>query len=388
MQRIKTLILRQSPQTLDKRKFRSRLFTGVKFLLLILAVAVAGGYLYLQQPQFDDPIVAEQSYQGKYYAGTFHNPVDVPVNTGTDSLYTSLYKFLFQEQADAKPEMVLPSVKTDLLTLDPTENMIVWMGHSSYFIQIDGIRILVDPVFSNNASPVPMTNTSFHGSNIYSAEDIPKADYLLISHDHWDHLDYLSIRALHNKVTQVITPIGVGSYLTQWGYSPDQIHEGDWFSTFDGGDLQIHILPAQHFSGRLLKRNRTLWGSFALVTPQHKLYISGDSGYSEHFKAIADKLGGFDIAILEVGQYNQDWKYIHMMPEEAAQAGVDLQAKAIIPAHNSRFKLSRHSWYEPLERIDQASKGMPYRLLTPRIGESVQMDDTTQTFRKWWRNVQ
>ncbi len=144
------------------------------------------------------------------------------------------------------------------------------------------------------------------------------------------------------------------------------------------------MLPTQHFSGRLLKHNQTLWGSFALITPQYRLYLGGDSGYGAHYKEIAARLGGFDIAILECGQYDRDWPHVHMTPEESALAASDLQAKAVLPSHNSKFKLAHHRWNDPLERIAQASENQDWRLMTPRIGECVQVDNPQQTFSQWW----
>nr|WP_246624807.1 MBL fold metallo-hydrolase [Oceanobacter mangrovi] len=259
------------------------------------------------------------------------------------------------------------------------------MGHSSYFIQLDGQRILIDPVFSQYASPVPGTNGAFAGTNIYTTDDIPQLDLLLISHDHWDHLDYPTIKGLQGKVKQVVTPSGVGSYFRQWGWPAAQILEGNWGDVFSSGNLDVHILPARHFSGRLFERNRTLWASFALITPDHRYYLSGDTGYGQHFKAIGDAFGPFDLAILECGQYNANWANIHMMPEETALAAIELQASKVMAAHNSKFKLSRHSWQEPLERIKLASESQPWHLLTPMIGELVDVDDNNQLFTEWWQ---
>lgn len=355
--------------------------------VIMLGITIVGMVaIYLQQPPFATPQVPNGSYNGKFYDGIFHNTVDVPVVTVEENPVVGLYKFLTEKQLDDIPEFNLPSVKTDLKHLDINENIIVWMGHSSYYIQLDGARILVDPVFSDNASPVPYTNIAFAGSNIYSASDIPDIDYLLITHDHWDHLDYPTIDALREKINKIITPVGVGSYFTNWGFNKEQIFEGDWFSSTKQNNLEVVILPAQHFSGRLLNRNQTLWGSFALITDKHKIYLGGDSGYGKHYKETSDKFGEFDIAILEAGQYNQDWPYIHMMPEETAQAAVDLKAKALLPSHNSKFKLARHAWYEPLNRIQKASINHPFKLLTPRIGERVEVDNHTQTFTSWWKS--
>ncbi|AEX24757.1 MBL fold metallo-hydrolase [Vibrio sp. EJY3] len=357
----------------------------LKVAIALLAIIAAGVYTYMLQPQFASPQVKVDSYQGKYVDGKFHNIEEVPVSTSSDGALVGFYRFLTEPVIDAVPVTNLPSVKSDLLGLNPRDSVMVWMGHSSYFILLDGIRYLIDPVFSDNASPVPYTNVAFPGSNVYSADDIPEIDYLLITHDHWDHLDYPTINALKAKIDHIVTPIGVGSYFTQWGFSPEQITEGDWYDSIATKAGRIHILPAQHFSGRLLKRNRTLWGSFAIVSNQHKVYLGGDSGYGDHFKSIANKFGGFDIAVLETGQYNKNWPFIHMTPEEVAQAANDLNAKALLPSHNSKFKLAKHAWYEPLDRIAQASQRQDYRLMTPMIGEIVGLEDNNQTFSEWWK---
>ena len=357
----------------------------VKYTLCSLSALFAGIWGYLQQPQYVSPKVVKQDYQGKYYDGAFHNPTisEAPIVKG--SSLGIMYRFLFEKDVDAKPLTDIPSTKTDLMALDRAQNVIVWMGHSSYYVQLEGKRFLIDPVFSKNASPVPETNVAFKGSNVYSAADIPEIDYLLITHDHWDHLDYPTIHALTSKIHQVVTPIGVGSYFRQWGFDNQNIFEGDWYDTFKADDVNIHILPSHHFSGRMLKRNQTLWGSFGIETAQHKLYFGGDSGYASHFKEIAAKFGSFDIAVLEDGQYNKDWPDIHMTPEQTAQAAVDLNARALIPAHNSKFKLAHHTWYDPLDRITQASRERPYRLMTPMIGETILVDQPHQEFSQWWK---
>lgn len=310
----------------------------------------------------------------------------MPIITNTQGKLAALYQFLFQKDEGAVPDKALPSHKTDLFQLKPDEDVIVWMGHSSYFIQIDGVKILIDPVFSNNASPVPAINVAFKGSNIYSAEDIPEIDYLLISHDHWDHLDYPTIDSLRDKIKHVVTPIGVGSYFTQWDFPKEKISEDDWYHTvIENSDIKIDVLPAQHFSGRFFTKNQTLWGSFAVITKNHQLYLGGDSGYGPHFKEIGKRYGSFDIAILECGQYNENWPYIHMMPEQTAQAAVDLNAKSMLPVHNSKFKLSHHTWQDPIERIITASLDKPYRLMTPEIGNTIWVDNPDQVFTRWWK---
>lgn len=365
------------------------LYVKTFFGLSVIGVAIAiGGYTYLQKPIFYSPEVDTTllSYPSEkhFLNGKFQNEIPVPKIDPDRSRILAWYKFIFTEDTNAIPPEPIPTAKTDLHKLDPKENSMVWMGHSSYYIQTNGKRILVDPVFSEYASPVPGTNKAFEGSNIYTVEDIPKLDYLLISHDHWDHLDYPTIMRLQSKVTKVIAPLGVGSYFTQWGFNPEQVLEGDWDTQFSDSGIDIYILPAYHFSGRLLERNQSLWASFAIITPEQRIYISGDTGYGEHFKSIADRFDGFDIAILECGQYDPQWPAIHMSPEETAKAGKDLNSKVVLAAHNSKFKLAHHAWNDPYIRLTKASEGKNFQLLTPMIGELVTETSTSSSFKQWW----
>ncbi|MGL4734229.1 MAG: MBL fold metallo-hydrolase [Enterovibrio sp.] len=358
----------------------------MKMVLIFVAIIFASLYFYMKQPEFAEPIVAPQPNSDHYVDGYFKNVVEGFESISSEGRLAKLYRFLFGKSEDSIPTQPLPSRKTDLKQLELNENIIVWMGHSSFYMQLDGKKFLIDPVFSKNASPVPRTNVAFEGANIYSADDIPDIDYLLITHDHWDHLDFPTLNALRGKIDQVITLIGVGSYLEQWGFDAKKIHQGDWFTAFAQADLIIHRLPAQHFSGRrMFERNKTLWGSFAIVTPKHTIYFSGDTGYGPHFKQIADKIGPIDIAVLENGQYNNSWAHIHMTPEQTAQAAKELGAKAILPSHNSKFRLSTHTWYDPLQRLYSASIDQPFKLMTPMIGEAVEVDNSQQTFSLWWR---
>ena len=184
----------------------------------------------------------------------------------------------------------------------------------------------------------------------------------------------------------MITGLGTGEHLEYWNYEPSKIIELDWEENFDLGDgFKIHCETSRHFSGRSLKRDQSIWASFALITPTQKIYIGGDSGYDSHFKKIGKKFGSFDLVILETGQYNQDWKYIHMMPDETAQAADDLRARAVLPGHAGRFVLAKHSWDEPYQRLAAASEGRAWRLLTPVQGEPVWVADKTQSFNAWWR---
>ena len=360
--------------------------------LVVLVIAPAMGiYGYLQQPKFGQSPAGEHLAKiesSKNYAdGQFHNQTPTPQIVG-ESRWKTMGKFLFAAKDRPRPIDVLPTVKSDLQSLDAQQDVVIWLGHSSYYLQIGGKRILIDPVFSDSAAPVSFVNTAFAGANPYTAEDMPEIDYLLISHDHWDHLDYPSITALRPKIKQVVCGLGVGAYFTQWGFSETMIHEADWFAELKlEPDFSIHVLPARHFSGRWLKRNQTLWTSFAIATSERKIFYSGDGGYGPHFKQIGQMFADFDLAIMENGQYDKRWPYIHMMPEEVSLAAEEVKAKAVLPGHSGKFSIANHAWDDPFLRITAASQGKNFRLLTPVIGEPVELNNPQQVFSRWWENM-
>lgn len=288
-------------------------------------------------------------------------------------------KMQWHNRGKRRPSFPLPTVQTDLAALPG--DAIVWFGHFSFFLQISGIRILVDPVFSRAASPVPFVNIAFPYTYTYTAADFPEADCILITHDHWDHLDYPTIRALHTRA--IICPLGVGAHLARFGVPPDIVHETDWGDSTPIGPLAIHTLEAQHYSGRSLQSNRTLWASYLIETAGMRIFISGDTGYGPHFKSIGRQFGPVDLAVLENGQYNPAWHHIHMLPEETAQAALDLGAKAVLPAHSCKFSLSAHAWYEPLQALSEEAAKKSVTLMTPQIGQPV-FPKEAQAFTHWW----
>ena len=191
------------------------------------------------------------------------------------------------------------------------------------------------------------------------------------------------------RTKAVVSGLGVGAHLERWGYDKAKIREADWFSVLESGDgFAIHVLPARHYSGRLLTRNKTLWAGYALTTARRRIFVSGDSGYGPHFADIGRRFGGFDLVVLDAGQYDERWPYIHMTPEEAARAAQDLQANALLPGHVGKFSLARHSWDAPFRRITAASEGRSHRLLTPMIGSPIVLDDQQQRFSRWWEDPQ
>ncbi len=287
-----------------------------------------------------------------------------------------------------EPQDNIPSVKTDIKSLDINQDILIWFGHSSYYFQLNGKRFLVDPVFSGSVSPVPGSGKSFKGTDVYSVEDFPEIDYLLITHDHYDHMDFQTILKLKDKVKIVICGLGVGEHLEYWNYDISKIIEKDWYDQIElDNQMKITLTPARHFSGRTFKRNTSLWTSYVLESSNYKMFIGGDSGYDVHFKEIGEKFGPFDLAVLENGQYNEKWKYIHTLPEEIHTVAKELKTKRFFPVHSSKFSLALHSWKEPLERVSELNKESAIPMISPKIGELVRLKDDTQTFTKWWEEL-
>jgi L-ascorbate metabolism protein UlaG (beta-lactamase superfamily) len=348
---------------------------------------------YMLQKQFGKAPAGKRVQQlqqsPNYKDGKFQNIHFTPTLAEGYSMVGVMYNFIFKKFPRARPAGNIPSIKTDLKNLPVTENVLVWFGHSSYFIQLNGKRFLIDPVFSGNASPIASSNKSFKGTDIFSADDMPETDFLLITHDHYDHLDYRTILKLKPKIRQIICGLGVGEHLEYWKFDSTKIIEKDWNEKVVIGDnFTLYTAPTRHFSGRGFTRNNTLWLSFILETSDLRLYLGGDSGYDTHFAETGRKFGGFDLALLDNGQYNLAWRAIHMLPEETLKAAKDLQTKRLFPVHNSKFKLANHPWDEPLKTISELNeKAGDFPLVTPKIGEIVNVDAPTQTFTKWWENI-
>lgn len=359
--------------------------------MLISTITGGGVMIFLRQPQFgrlpSGSRLALIEKSSHYSSGEFQNSLPTPTLDSSKGFVSATVEYLFSKKERLKPMAALPSVKTDLKNLDRDTDLMIWLGHSSYYIHLGGKTILVDPVFSDYAAPVSFANKAFPGANLYSALDFPDLDYLLISHDHWDHLDYPTIMSLKPKIKTIVTGLGVGSHFEHWGFPPEMIREADWNSKLQFESLEIHILPARHFSGRWLRRNKTLWAAFALISEKHKIFLSGDSGYGPHFKEIGETFGGFNLAALDSGQYDDGWPYVHMKPEEAAQAAEDLQAAALLPAHIGKFSIANHSWDDPFIRIAAASEARKYKLLTPLTGEALIIGGSEQAFSKWWEGL-
>lgn len=344
----------------------------------IVSVLFIGTFLFLRQPSFGRLPQGERLERIRrspnYKDGVFKNLQPTQLMTGSRSRWQTLREFLFADRSGLEPDMPIKAVKTDLKRLPADENLMVWFGHSSYLLQIDGRRILADPVF-HTASPVPFLYKPFAGTDIYKPEDMPDViDYLVISHDHWDHLDYRTVVALKDRVHKVVCPLGVGEHFERWGYGKEQIVELDWMeeARLDGG-FTVYCLPARHFSGRGLKPNQSLWASFLFDAPSLRVFMGGDSGYGTHFRRIAELHPGIDWAILENGQYNEDWKHIHTLPCQLEQVAKDLKAKNIVTVHHSKFALARHPWDEPLRNEELLKADTTLNVAVPLIGEKLDL---------------
>lgn len=263
---------------------------------------------------------------------------------------------------------------------------VIRMGHSTLLFKIENEYILTDPVFSNRASPFSfMGPKRFHDVPI-SIDDLPFIKSVIISHDHYDHLDKQSIKQLKDKVGTFYTTLEVGRHLEKFGVKRRNIVELDWWESKTKDNIEFVCTPAQHFSGRTLSdRDKTLWSSWVIKSPRGKFYFGADGGYFDGFKEIGFNHGPFDMVFLEVGAYNKKWRDIHMMPEDAVQAFKDLKSKVLFPIHNGTFDLSLHSWHEPFERIDSLAKQNSIDIRFPIMGESISLLKYTNT-SQWWKN--
>ncbi len=266
----------------------------------------------------------------------------------------------------------------------------IWFGHSTVLFKTDGTTIITDPVF-HNAAPIPFAFQPFKMSPKPTIDDLPFIDVVLISHDHYDHLDYKAIQYLKTKVGHFYVPLGVKAHLLHWGIPDSQVTEYDWYEETMIKNIKLVFTPSRHFSGRgVLNHCQTLWGSWVVIAPEMKVYFSGDGGYSPEFKKIGQKFGGFDMAFIEDGAYNKRWQHVHMLPEQSAQAGIDLKTKVVLPIHWGKFDLSTHQWTEPVRRIKKAltqhndtiAEEQQIELATPRIGETFSLEHFPKA--EWW----
>jgi L-ascorbate metabolism protein UlaG (beta-lactamase superfamily) len=314
------------------------------------------------------------------------NPQALP-SQGTWTIWT---RFFTESKTGTVPVDPIPVRRFDraaLEALDPAAVHIIRLGHSSHLLKLHGRYWLIDPVFGERASPVSFAGPKrFHPPPITLAE-LPAIEGLILSHDHYDHLDVPTIEALKERVQRYFVPLGVGARLQDMGVAGERIEEFDWWQAQTFGAVTLTATPAQHFSGRTLwDRNRTLWASWVIASGDARIYYSGDSGYFGGFKLIGERFGSFDIALMENGAYDSYWPSVHMSPEETVQAFIDLRAKLLYLVHNSTFDLAFHTWRDPLERVAALSEQRGLPLATPEIGEVLTLGRPREN-RQWWKGL-
>lgn len=358
--------------------------------LLLLAVAVV---LFLNfNPAFGgSPTKKEkEAYKNldNYAEGKFVNalPTKLLTNSSNSSEEAKGSK---EKPKDSSPSIEIPIEDIDWNKIKSNQDNFTWLGHSTFFINIDNKKILLDPMLGPIASPV-----SFVGVKRYKysedmmsiIDEMPNIDAVVISHDHYDHLDYESIIKLKSKVAHFLVPMGVGAHLVSWGVPKDKITEYNWWEEKSYEGLTFALTPSRHFSGRgLFNRNSTLWGGWVIMGNNARLYYSGDGGYGPHFKEIGDKYGPFDISLIEGAQYDKRWANSHMMPEQAIQANLDVQGKNMVLMHWGAFTLANHGWKEPIERGLKEAKKTGVNLVVPKIGETVPLVSEIESVESsWW----
>ena len=375
--------------------YKKKIIRVLYIVLSLITLLIIIGVLFINlSPQFGGVASKQQqelfSKSKHYKDGKFLNNGGVKMEMSLKDSFKAMW-ILFKSNSKAEPNKNIAVQKIDSITIANynSKTRFIWFGHSTFLLQIKGKNLLIDPMFSNVPAPNPLLgNKRFSNKLPIEIEKLPSIDAVLITHDHYDHLDYESIQKLKDKVNIFYTPLGIGIHLLKWGVEKERIIELDWWQEIKFDELTIRFTPAQHFSGRgISDREKTLWCSWIIQSDDENLFFSGDSGYASHFKEIGDQYGPFDFAFMECGQYNNLWPLVHMLPEETAQAGLDIKAKKMMPIHWGAFKLASHSWTDPVERISKKAKELNVDLVIPKIGEIIEigLNDSEEIY-PWWRN--
>lgn len=357
------------------------------YILIFLVVIAIIVYVFYQtyRPFGGKTKLVVKQRSSNFVNGKFVNQIP----TSMDMKFTDLLP-LARDQLKGAPNRkpARPLIPEHFDATKPAKQpQITWFGHSAFLLQINSKNILLDPMFGKSPSPIPAIGPQRFSDELPAKpEGLPHIDAVLISHDHYDHLDYLSIKKLSSKTTMFFVPLGLAAHLLKWGVQPNQITELDWWDEYNFEGFTFTCTPSRHFSGRTLTdRFATLWCSWAIRAGTTNVFFSGDSGYGPHFKQIGEKYGPFDLTLLECGQYDTHWATIHMTPEQTVQAHTDLRGKRMIPMHWSAFVLALHGWTDPVERALKAGAKTHATIITPRIGETVLFKAKTHPTNTWWK---
>lgn len=378
---------------MSRRKFRIRhLLLGILVLVIALFVAALAStdWLDTMGAEPEGERLARIQRSPNYRDGAFRNP-DATSSTPQGGTMQMLRRWLGGKEQRVPPGPI-PIVALTRAGFDrpPASGLrATWLGHSSVLVEIDGARILLDPVWARRASPSSMIGPRRFFPPPVALEDLPPLDAIMTSHDHYDHLDRDVIRALAKSVAQsrarFVVPLGVGAHLERWGVAPARITELDWGESTTLGPLTLTATPARHFSGRgLFNRNHTLWASWAVKGPVHTVFHSGDTGPFNGFSAIGLQHGPFDLTLMKIGAYDNAWPDIHLNPEQAVGAHEQLRGRVLLPIHWGTFNLAFHRWDEPADRIVAAATGTT--LVMPKPGESIE-PGKPPAVNAWWRGV-
>jgi L-ascorbate metabolism protein UlaG (beta-lactamase superfamily) len=363
---------------------------ALKIILLLVILVVVVILFFMLAPQFGGRSSIERlenlAVNSTYSKGSFTNIETTPVILPKS--YGKMIKQLFSRKPDRVPHNPLPSVIPDFGNDSLRDRFsLIWLGHSTVLIRINGVTIITDPVFSKRASPVSFIGPkTFPTTYPIAIEDLPVIDIVLISHDHFDHLDYHTIKQIHPEIKTFIVPLGIRDHLEKWGIRPEKISETDWWDQVESFGIQFTCTPARHFSGRRKQDNKTLWCSWVIQSPDKSVFYCGDSGYGNHFKEIGEKYGPFDITLMESGAYGKYWPYIHMLPAESVQAHIDLKGKVMLPIHWSKFNLAFHTWKDPINRLTRKAEVMGVSVTTPQIGELI-IPTNSIPVTNWWSDL-
>jgi len=323
------------------------------------------------------------NWDGKKFVNLEETTMDVSFLTLPNILYKQ-----FCQREGRSPKQDLPIMPfNEAAFLAPSDKIkFIWYGHSVLLMRVNNKTLLIDPMLGSNAAPVaPFAIKRFSANTLDIIDSLPEIDLVLLTHDHYDHLDYDSIQKLIPKVKQFYVALGTARHLIKWGVAADSIQEFDWWDEHIFNDTQITFTPSRHFSGRgLTDRAKSLWGGWVFKTRTENIYFSGDGGYGKHFVMVGEKLGPFDFGFMECGQYNEYWHQIHMYPGEAVQAAIDAKVKHIMPVHWAGFALSLHPWVEPVNRFVAAAKEKQIPFKVPQLGELFTIDPATQQ-KIWWQ---
>lgn len=364
---------------------------AISFVAILLTLSVSGYAFYTLSDQFGADLSDQQMQaytQAKSWNGeVFLNQIETIQEQSFSDIVDMLDAFLFNP-VNTEPKTPVQVLKVDRETLlaNTTETQILWFGHSTFLMQTNGMNLLFDPMLTGTPAPHPMLGGKRYSDELpISIADLPMVDAVFISHDHYDHLDLASIQQLDSKVGHYFVPLGVGLHLQEWGIATSRITELDWWQRAKLGDTEFTFTPSRHFSGRRLEgRNRTLWGGWVAQDDQQTIYYTGDGGYGPHFKEVGERFGEIDLALVECGQYNQRWANIHLLPEQTIQAGMEANAKVIMPVHWGSFTLALHAWDDPVERAIAEAKKQNQEIIAPQIGEIVRVNQPPAV-NWWWR---